>query len=62
MQVSRILFRIFFGVLALVYGLVLLEFVDPSLFSLNINVSPDVLITTSIASLFVYFYMRKPKL
>ena len=62
MQVSRILFRIVVAVLATVYAIVLLEFIDPALFSLSINVSADVLIVSTLASLFVYFYMRKPKL
>ena len=62
MQISRILFRVFFALLALAYLLVLIEFIDPSYFSFNISISPDVLITTLLASLFVYFYMRKPKL
>jgi hypothetical protein len=59
---SRILFRVFFALLAIVYTLAMIEFVDPSYFDFNVNISPDVLITTLLASLFVYFYMRKPKL
>jgi hypothetical protein len=61
-QVSHILFRVFFALLAIVYLLVLIEFIDPSYFIFDINVSADVLIPTFLASLFVYFYMRKPKL
>jgi hypothetical protein len=60
--VSRILFRAFFALLAIAYAIAMIEFVDPSYFNFNVNISPDVLITTLIASLFVYFYMRKPKL
>lgn len=62
MPTSRILFRVFFALLAIVYTLAMIEFVDPSYFDFNVNISPDVLITTLLASLFVYFYMRKPKL
>lgn len=58
---SSLLFKVMFFVLACVYGLVMFEFIDPSYFQIEFKASPDVLIMTVIASLFVYFYMRKPK-
>ena len=62
MQFSRVLFRIFFVVLAITYTLVLFDFIDLSRFDFAISVSPEVIIMTLLASLFVYFYLRKPKL
>ncbi len=62
MQISRVLFRVFFVVLAVVYSLVLLEFIDPSYLKMEFNVGADVLLMTLVASIFIYIYMRKPKL
>ncbi|MFC4700602.1 hypothetical protein ACFO4O_10560 [Glaciecola siphonariae] len=62
MQFSRLLFRVFFIALAVTYGLVMFEFIDLSYIKLDLNVSPEVVIMTLLASLFVYLYLRKPKI
>ena len=60
-QLSRLLFRVFFIALACVYALVMFEFIDPNYFKIELNVSADVLIMTLAASVFVYLFMRKPR-
>lgn len=62
MQISRLLFRVFFIILAGAYALVMFEFIDLSFLEIEFNISPELLIMTLIASVFVYFYVRKPKL
>lgn len=61
-QFSRLLFRAVFITLAIVYILVMSEFVDTSYLQIDFNISSDVLIMTLLASVFVYFFMRKSKL
>jgi hypothetical protein len=48
--------------LASAYALVMFEFINPTYFNIELNISPDVLIMTLLASVFVYLYMRKSKL
>lgn len=60
-QLSSLLFRVFFIALACVYALVMFEFINPNYFKIELNVSADVLIMTLAASVFVYLFMRKPR-
>ena len=61
-QISRLLFRVFFTVLVGAYALVMFEFIDLSYIEIEFNISPEVLIMSILASLFVYLYVRKSKL
>jgi hypothetical protein len=60
-QFSRLLFRVAFIGLVCVYMFVMVEFINPSYFTIEVNISPDVLIMTLLASVFVYLFMRNSR-